>query len=149
MLVLAAEAGCRRAEIAAARREDLEIGVKGACLRIVGKGSHARMVPISDSLARLIADRPAGWLFPSTVAGQHLAPAYVGQLMSALLPGDWTAHTLRHRFATAAYAVDHDLRAVQELLGHASVATTQVYTAVPDGAKRRAASGAAVLHEAA
>lgn len=143
MIALAAEAGCRRAEVAAARREDVEVGVRGAYLRIVGKGSRARMVPISDSLAQMILDRPAGWLFPSPNGG-HLSAAYVGQLMSRALPDEWTAHTLRHRFASAAYAVDADLRAVQEMLGHASVETTQVYTAVPDGAKRRAVEGAAL-----
>lgn len=55
-----------------------------------------------------------------------------------------TTHTLRHRFASAAYRADRDIRAVQELLGHASVATTQIYTAVPDDAVRRAAGVAAV-----
>lgn len=64
--------------------------------------------------------------------------------MSELLPGRWTAHTLRHRFGTVTYAADHDIRAVQELLGHASVATTQIYTAVPDDAKRRAALAASL-----
>jgi site-specific recombinase XerD len=55
--------------------------------------------------------------------------------MSATLPDGITAHQLRHRFATAAYAHQRDLRAVQELLGHASPATTARYTAVPDRAK--------------
>lgn len=70
------------------------------------------------------------------------APAHVGKLISRTLPAGWTTHTLRHRFASQAYAVDRDIRAVQELLGHASVVTTQIYTAIPDNARRRAAAGA-------
>lgn len=54
-----------------------------------------------------------------------------------------TAHQLRHRFASAAYRATHDIRSVQELLGHASVATTQVYVAVPGEALRAAVAAAA------
>ena len=53
-----------------------------------------------------------------------------------------TAHTLRHRYASVAYQHTHDLRAVQTLLGHASVATTQVYTAVDDASVRGVAETA-------
>ncbi|HET6299160.1 MAG TPA: site-specific integrase, partial [Kribbella sp.] len=58
-----------------------------------------------------------------------------------LLLGDWTGHSLRHRFASAAYAVDRDLRAVQELLGHSKPETTARYVATPDGALRAAVAG--------
>ena len=77
--------------------------------------------------------------------GGHLAPATVGIMVARELPGDWTCHTLRHRFASVAYRQDRDIRAVQELLGHTSVTTTQIYTAVPDGAKRRAAAAAYIV----
>jgi hypothetical protein len=59
-------------------------------------------------------------LFPNG-AGGHLTPGHVGKLIARVLPGDWTAHTLRHRYATRAYRGSHDLRAVQRLLGHESV----------------------------
>lgn len=52
-------------------------------------------------------------------------------------------HTLRHRCATVAYAKTRDLRAVQELLGHAKPETTAIYTAVPDDAVRDAMRAAA------
>ncbi|MDQ2740537.1 MAG: site-specific integrase, partial [Actinomycetota bacterium] len=52
-------------------------------------------------------------------------------------PDQWTMHSLRHRFASRAYAVDRDVLTVQDLLGHASPATTQRYVQLPDDAKRR------------
>ena len=58
------------------------------------------------------------------------------------LPGEWTLHTLRHRFATAAYSAERDLLAVQRLLGHASVATTQRYAEPPRDALRKAVEAA-------
>ena len=53
-------------------------------------------------------------------------------------------HTLRHRFATTAYGVERDLRAVQELLGHSKPETTARYVAVPEGALRTAVAGVTV-----
>ncbi len=73
----------------------------------------------------------------------HLSPAHVGKLVSAALGPNRSTHTLRHRFASRAYAADRDILAVQELLGHACVATTQIYTLVLDGALRAAAQVAA------
>jgi site-specific recombinase XerC len=48
-----------------------------------------------------------------------MSASNVGNVVARVLPDDCTCHTLRHRFASAAYGVEHDLRAVQELLGHA------------------------------
>ena len=50
----------------------------------------------------------------------------------------WTAHTLRHRFATRAYAGERDILTVQQLLGHSSIATTQIYTHIDDDELHRA-----------
>ena len=148
MLRLAAEAGLRRAEIARVNTRDLAEGPGGWQLRVLGKGSRVRVLPISDELAGLVAGGAAGhtagksavgWLFPSSsTVGAHLAPKTVGDLMAEALPDHWTAHTLRHRFATRAYRGSRNLRAVQSLLGHSSVATTERYTAVDDDEVRAA-----------
>jgi integrase/recombinase XerC len=104
------------------------------------------VVPISESLAALLRQGAAGhmpgtpadgWLFPSGIGG-HLTPHYVGELVGGVLPDRWTMHTLRHRFATRAYRGTRNLRAVQVLLGHASIATTERYTAVDDTEVRAA-----------
>jgi integrase len=140
MLRLAAEAGLRRAEIARVHRRDLTRGPAGAELLVHGKGGKLRVVPIGDDLAAAIAG-DGGWLFPGDDDG-HLSPRWVGKLMAGALPDHWTAHTLRHRFATRAYRGSRNLRAVQVLLGHSSVATTERYTAV-DSDEIRAAMMAA------
>jgi integrase/recombinase XerC len=149
MLRLAAEAGLRRAEIARVHTRDVTIGPGGALLRVLGKGAKIRVLPISDALAVLIAGGAAGhtpslpglgangYLFPGEEDG-HLSAQWVGTLMAAALPDGWTAHTLRHRFATRAYRGSRNLRAVQTLLGHSSVATTERYTAVDDDEIRAA-----------
>lgn len=63
--------------------------------------------------------------------------------MAAALPPGWTAHTLRHRFATRSYAATRDLATVQELLGHAKPETTRLYVALPPDAMRQATAWAA------
>lgn len=129
MARLAAEAGLRRCEVAAVHTDDLTHDGDGYALIVLGKGHKQRVVPITDELGRLIATMPPGWLFPSTHGG-HLTPGAVGKRVSGVMPNGWTMHKLRHRYATRGYAATHDIRAVQEALGHASVATTQIYTAV-------------------
>ncbi len=77
-----------------------------------------------------------------TYGGGPMTADRLGRLITEALPGEWTTHTLRHRFATLAYQADRDIRAVQELLGHASPVTTSIYTKIPDNAMRTAASAA-------
>ncbi|SFD89883.1 tyrosine recombinase XerC [Roseivivax sediminis] len=118
----------------------------GAALRIVGKGGKERLVPVlpaaRDAVARyaelcphdLTAEAP---LFRG-VRGGALNPRIVRQVtekarMQLGLPATATPHAFRHSFATHLLASGGDLRAIQELLGHASLSTTQAYTAV-DGA---------------
>ena len=126
MLMLAAYAGLRRAEISRVHSDNLSEGQ----LRIVGKGGKVRVIPMNCELAAALAD-VHGFAFPGKDAG-HLSPDRVGVILKRLLGPGWSGHTLRHRFATRAHRATHDLLAVQTLLGHSSVATTQRYTAVDD-----------------
>lgn len=142
MLNLAGVCGLRRGEIARVRRDHVMEDLVGWTLRVVGKGGHERLVPLPDDLARAILRQPPGWLFPSPKRSGPLTAAHVGVLVSALLPEGWTCHTLRHRCATRAYADRRDLRAVQELLGHAKPETTALYTEVPLDAVRSAVMAA-------
>lgn len=144
MVDLGLLAGLRCCEICRVHGDDVRQDFVGWSLTAHGKGDKQRVIPITDELAQRIRERAAGgWLFPGQIDG-HLSAAYVSKLISRHLPPGVTAHPLRHRFASRAYANGgKDIRAVQELLGHASVATTQIYTAVDDEALRRAALAAA------
>lgn len=134
------QTGMRRLEIAKMRPSDV-IGQAGNYwVHITGKGGHERAVPISDELAEQLVAIPTSYVFHNPTTGGPITPQHLGKLVAAALPGHWTAHTLRHRFATTAYAAERDLRAVQELLGHVSPVTTAIYTKVADESMRRAAA---------
>lgn len=145
MIRLAGNAGLRRAEIATLQWANIE----GVWITVVGKGGKERRVPISaDFAAELEAVRQLraagkledGWrygvdprspyLFPG-LDGGHMHIDAVGKRLKWVLV-ERSGHTLRHRFATKAWRGSKDLRAVQELLGHASILTTQIYTLVED-----------------
>jgi integrase len=130
MARLAGEAGLRRAEVAQCHRRDLVRDHGGWALMVRGKGDRQRVVPITASLASdIVAHCECGFLFPGQING-HVSPRWVGTILSRLMPEGYSAHCLRHRFASRGYAGTGNLRAVQEALGHSSVATTQIYTAV-------------------
>lgn len=131
MIRLGAEVGLRRCEIAALWPErDLVRDLAGWSLEVQGKGGRLRVVPISEGTAAELHALGAGFAFPGNDNG-HLSARWVGTLVSRALPGRWTAHSLRHRFAQRAHEVDRDLTVVQELLGHASILTTRVYVRTP------------------
>ncbi|CAG9065966.1 Tyrosine recombinase XerD [Bifidobacterium pseudocatenulatum] len=136
MIRLGAECGLRRGEIARVHSDDVVADSAGRSLIVRGKGDKQRIVPLPDDLADIIMDA-RGYLFPGRFGG-HVEESYIGDHISRLLPDGYAAHTLRHRFATTAYAATHDLFVVAELLGHESVETTEHYVAMPDGRLREA-----------
>lgn len=132
MLLFASYGGLRVAEIAVLHSSDFQ----GDHVRVHGKGGKIRYVPLHPILKNILDElNVIGWLFPSNknATGHYLADSIAQRIRRYLLPGDWTAHTLRHRFATEYFRLNPDLLALRELLGHASVDTTMIYTKVsPD-----------------
>ncbi|MBX9788321.1 MAG: site-specific tyrosine recombinase XerD [Pirellulales bacterium] len=138
--------GCRVSELAGIKLEDVHLG-ENYC-RCHGKGKKERLVPLGKRAATALEDylqqeRPtfvAGrspaptWLFVSR-HGRPLARQRIWELIKryavqAGAPADVSPHWLRHTFATHLLSGGADLRQVQELLGHANIATTQIYTHV-------------------
>ncbi len=129
-MLLAGECGLRRGELARLHTSHIEQDLFGMSLRITGKGGHTRMVPVpvGSGLEFLLRRLEPGWVFPGKDG--HLTPEHMGRIVSRALPAGWTCHTLRHRFGTTVYQNTKDLRAAQELLGHARPETTAIYTQV-------------------
>ena len=112
-------------------------------LRILGKGGKERVVPVLDAARETVAAYAAAAPFPIEpgqplfrgVRGGRLSPRMVQKAVETArlqlgLPASATPHAMRHSFATHLLSAGGDLRAIQELLGHASLSTTQAYTAV-------------------
>lgn len=136
MIRFGAECGLRRGEIARVHSDDVVADSAGHSLIVRGKGDKQRIVPLPDDLAAIVMDAN-GYLFPGRFGG-HVEESYIGDHISHLLPDGYAAHTLRHRFATTAYAATHDLFVVAELLGHESVETTEHYVAMTPSRLREA-----------
>lgn len=138
MLRLANELGMRRGEVAQVHpANDLIRDAAGWSLVVHGKGLRKRVLPLPDDLVNELLLAGDGYLFPSP-AGGHLTPHWVGSLVSRALGDGTTMHQLRHLCATEVHDATHDVRLVQVMLGHASLATTQRYLAV-DHAQIRSA----------
>ena len=137
--------GCRVSEVASAKWKDADLA-RGAMI-VTGKGSKERLVILGSraiaALERyrsLVEDRDPSLVNPDASIflsdrRQPIMPRFIERRMKrylaeAELPADITPHKLRHSFATHLLDAGADLRSVQEMLGHASLSTTQIYTHV-------------------
>ena len=137
--------GCRASEVVGLEPVDLDL--KTGLARCVGKGNKERVVPLGSRAIealtvylhrdrpRFVARRPETNTVFVSKSGRPLSRVALWQIVkrhaqTAGLRGDVSPHTLRHSFATHLLARGADLRVVQEMLGHASIATTQIYTRV-------------------
>jgi integrase/recombinase XerC len=143
VLALLYGSGLRISEALGLRVRDIPRPGEGDTLIVTGKGNKTRMVPVLLPVLQLIADyfaicpfeRAADAPAFAGVKGGPLSPRIIQFAIAGLrgalgLPETATPHALRHSFATHLLARGGDLRSIQELLGHASLSTTQVYTAV-------------------
>lgn len=154
VLDLLGRQGMRRAEVAVARWDWLIDNT----IHVTGKGGKTRPVPLHPDVApRWHAEHerrrrgttgtgygrkgdPLAYLLPGRDGG-HVSPRTVGRIVESVVEG-WGPHSMRHRFATRALAGSGNLLAVQQLLGHASPDSTQIYTLIVD--QQLAAAVAAV-----
>jgi len=140
ILLLLYGAGLRVAEALSLTARSLPIGTT---LRVTGKRSKTRIVPVVPAVREAIEDYVRQCPYPIAgdspvfvgARGGLLNPDLVRRVVAAArkrlgLPDTLTPHALRHSFATHLLARGADLRALQELLGHASLSSTQIYTAV-------------------
>jgi integrase/recombinase XerC len=143
VLALLYGSGLRISEALGLKVKDIPAPGKGDAITVTGKGNKTRMVPVLAAVLQLVADYLAICPYdaaPDRAAfvgakGGPLSPRIIQLAMARLrgalnLPETATPHALRHSFATHLLARGGDLRAIQELLGHASLSTTQIYTAV-------------------
>lgn len=121
---IAVSCGLRRAELAAVHSRDVTPDGSSWWLTTVGKGAKRRTVPCPPETAEWIASR-GGWAFPDRAGLEHVSADAIGERIHRAL--GCSPHKLRHRFATIAHEQTGDMRAVQQLLGHTSIATTERY----------------------
>jgi len=156
MLELAYSCGLRCAELVSLDTDSIDFDAE--TVRVRGKGGKERIVPLGEPAQRAVARyverfRPALVGDPGQRAllisksGRRLSPSDVTRRLGrwvdeAAIAGRVSPHALRHSFATHMLEGGADLRSIQELLGHASISTTQIYTRVEPGRLRAAYAGA-------
>jgi site-specific recombinase XerD len=145
IVALLYSAGLRLSEVVRLRIDDLDIDGRRIRVR-AGKGRKDRYTLLADRALEIVRAyvaeyRPTEWLFPGARPSRHLTTRSVQKVVDAARAragiAHATPHTLRHSFATHLLEAGTDLRYIQELLGHASPRTTQIYTHVSSRALRR------------
>lgn len=132
-ILLGCRMGMRAHEIAKIRGSDFD--VEKERLLIEGKGGHERWVPVHADVLQIVGQYPAGYWFPGRDRG-HIAAKSVSHVLTqarkraGIVGGRLSGHSLRHAYATSLVETGANLRTVQELLGHADLSTTAIYTRV-------------------
>lgn len=143
MVMLPRYAGLRLEEIARSHTRDRE----GDMLRVLGKGDKERVVGLNEPLLaalRVLERDRRGHYFPG-LRGEHMHKMSINKIITRIT--GWNPHSLRHACATQAYRETGDLRAVQDMLGHASLATTQRYLHLDADVRRRLAAATVIRPE--
>jgi integrase/recombinase XerC len=135
--------GLRISEALGLKRREVPPPGAGDVIVVTGKGNKTRMVPVLQNVLELVQDYVAICPYPLPAEGPIFVGARGGPLKARIiqlamerlrgalgLPDSATPHALRHSFATHLLSRGGDLRAIQELLGHASLSTTQIYTGI-------------------
>lgn len=143
MILLAAYQGLRASEIAAVHSDDIDL--ESGTLKVLGKGGRTDYLPLHDVIRELAPTMGEGWWFPARGGreGHIRGGAVSDQLHDAreragIVDKRLTGHSLRHAFGTELVRGGANLRAVQELMRHSSLQTTQRYTEVLDEDQRNA-----------
>ncbi|WP_218123564.1 tyrosine-type recombinase/integrase [Microbacterium sp. ru370.1] len=143
MVMLPRYAGLRLEEIARSHSDHRD----GDMLRVLGKGNKERVVGLNEPLLaalRTLERDHSGYYFPG-LRGEHMHKMSVNKIITRIT--GWNPHSLRHACATQAYRETGDLRAVQDMLGHASLATTQRYLHLDADIRRRVAAATIIRRE--
>ena len=143
VMALLYNSGLRISEALGLKRREVPRPGEGDVLVVTGKGNKTRMVPVLQNVLELVQDYASMCPYPLPADGPifvgarggPLSPRIIQLAMERLrgalgLPDSATPHALRHSFATHLLSRGGDLRAIQELLGHSSLSTTQVYTGI-------------------
>lgn len=135
MLELLFASGLRRTELTSLKRSNFDSNE--GILRVLGKGNKERVVPLYDSiiekLSLWLSNHDSTWIFPSNRnEGDHLSTRQVNDIVKKWSENAGyvgiTPHSFRHSFGTYLYDGGADIKAIQEMMGHESIDTTNIYT---------------------
>lgn len=143
MILLAAYQGLRASEVAAVHSDDVDL--TSGTLKVLGKGGRTDYLPLHDVIRDLAGTMGEGWWFPARAGREgHIKGQSVSDLLTdareraGIVDKSLTGHSLRHAFGTELVRRQANIRAVQELMRHSSLQTTQRYTQVLDEDRRSA-----------
>jgi site-specific recombinase XerD len=130
--------GVRVSELSGIRVQDIDFG--GQTIRVTGKGGKIRIVFIDgdtlEEIRAFLGDRKEGPLFPGQM-GKPISPRTIQFIFRKYAPAGITPHKLRHSYASELYTRSHNLRVVQENLGHTSIKTTEIYLHTDVGERKK------------